>query len=326
LNNPNSASENLTINQQIESTEKQAIEAQKEIEKIVEKRDKLNQQCKQLRQEIHALKTERDAINEKVHTLKTQRDETRTTVRPVIEEIKVAREKIAELRKKTPKRRQSDLQKELNDIEWKIQTTSLDLKEEKRLIEDVKQLEIQLSAYKKIDAQYKRIAELQHGLKAVDSTGGKLHSELSELAQKSQELHQKMIEKIAEAKKTKEEADNLHNTFLLEREKARQLDEQKRRLAYEERNLQRLERQQRASERQERQAQRLQERQMWESQRKIEEEQRQQETETRKVAEKELKEKLGCEAREKLEKGKKLSWQEFQLLAGENEEEDEKET
>ena len=74
-------------------------------------------------------------------------------------------------------------------------------------MENVKQLETQLSAYKKIDKQTKKIAELQQGLNAVDETGEKLHTELSALAQKSQELHQKMLAKIDEAKKTKEEAD-----------------------------------------------------------------------------------------------------------------------
>ena len=55
-------------------------------------------------------------------------------------------------KKKLPRERQQDLQEELEAIEWKIQTTSLDLQEEKGLIENVKQLEILLSSYKKIDS------------------------------------------------------------------------------------------------------------------------------------------------------------------------------
>ncbi len=308
-------SDSTTLKEQFEALEKQAQKTQDEIQRLVEKRDKLNLQFKQLREETRQLKTERDNINEKVHALKAQRDEARVTIQPVIDEIKAAREKITELKKKTPKRSQRDLQQEFDEIEWKIQTTSLDLKEEKLLIENVKHLEIQLNAYKKIDQQLKRIHELQHGLKAVDETGEKLHTELSTLAQQSQDLHQKMIAKIEEAKTVKEEADAPHNTFLLEREKARQVDEQRRRLEYEERQLRRAEYQ----ERQTRIAQHLQEQAQRELQRNAEESLRQKDAEARKTAEKELKEKLGSKAREKLQRGEQLSWDEFQLLADEEE-------
>lgn len=292
-----------TINQQIITLEKQLNETYKETEKLVEKRDKLNTQFKQLREETRQLKTERDNINEKVHELKAERDETRTTIHPVIEEIKLAREKITELKKKTPKRSQKDLQQELDDIEWKIQTTSLDLTEEKQLIETVKQLETQLSTYKKIDRQLKKINELQHGLKAVDETGDKLHTELSALAEKSQDLHQKMITKIEEAKKIKQEADTTHNNYLLTREKTRQLEEQLRKLEDEKRRIHQSERQ------------------LQETQRQTQETKRKQETAEKETTEKTLKEQLSIKAKEKLERGEELSWDEFQLLAGEDESE-----
>jgi uncharacterized coiled-coil DUF342 family protein len=277
------------INQQLESLERQAAEAHVETRQLIEKRDKLNEQFKQLRQETRQLKAERDNTNEKVHALKAQRDETRTTIHTVIEEIKAARERIAELKKKTPKRSHSSLQKELGDIEWRIQTTSLDLQEEKRLIENVKQIETQLGAYRKIEAEAKKIADLQQGLRALDETGEKLHTELSTLAQKSQEIHQKMLSKIDEAKKIKEEADTLHQVYLKAREKAKPLDGERRRLA--------------------------------EEKRKLQESQRQQDTAARKTAEKALKERLEAQAREKLQRGEKLSWDEFQLLADEDESE-----
>lgn len=285
-----------TLNQQLDSLDKQADEARAETRKLIEKRDRLNEQFKQLRQETRELKAERDTINEKVHALKSQRDETRTTIHEIIDEIKAAREKIAELKKKTPKRSHGDLKKELEDIEWKIQTTSLDLKEERELIENVKQLETQLSAYKKIEQQLKKIADLEQGLRKLDETGDKLHSELSALAQKSQETHQKMLAKIDEAKKIKTEADSLHQTYLQARENAKQLNEERRKLAEQKRKLQ-------------------------ESQNQLYEAQRRQDDAARKTVEQALKEKLESEAREKLQRGEKLSWDEFQLLA-----EDESET
>jgi len=289
LTEPQKASDIAAISQQLDLLDKQAIEIHAEIRRLIEKRDKLNEQFKILRQETRKLKAERDSINKKVHALKSQRDETRTTIHTIIEEIKAAREKISELKKKTPKRSHSDLKKELEDIEWRIQTTSLDLQEEKKLIENVKDLETQLSAYRKIEHQAKRIADLQQGLKALDEAGEKLHTELSALSQKSQETHEKMVAKIDEAKKIKEEADALHYAYLQGREKTNPLNQERRKLV--------------------------------EQKRKLQESQRQQDTTARKTAEKALKEKLESQAREKLQRGEKLSWEEFQLLAEEDESE-----
>jgi uncharacterized coiled-coil DUF342 family protein len=285
-----------TLSQQLDSLDKQADQAKAKTLKLIEKRDKLNEQFRQLRMETRELKAERDTINEKVHALKSQRDESRTTIHEVIEEIKAAREKIAELKKKTPKRSHTDLKKELGDIEWRIQTTSLDLTEEKKLIENVKQLETHLSAYRKIEKQAKRISDLQQGLKTLDETGDKLHTELSALAQKSQETHQKMLAKIDEAKRIKTEADSLHQTYLQARENAKQLNEERRKLAEQKRKLQ-------------------------ESQNQLYDSQRRQDDAARKTVEQALKEKLESEAREKLQRGEKLSWGEFQLLAEDDESE-----
>jgi uncharacterized coiled-coil DUF342 family protein len=290
------SSDIATLIQQLDSLDKQVDEAIVETRKLIEKRDKLNEQVKQLRQETRELKAERDTINEKVHVLKSQRDETRTTVHEVIDEIKVSREKIAELKKRTPKRSHSDLKKELDDIEWKIQTTSLDKEEEKALIENVKQLEIQLIGYKKIEKQLKKIADLEQGLRNLDETADKLHVELSALAQKSQETHQKMLAKIEEAQKIKAEADSLHCAYVQIKEKIKPINEERRKLNEQKRHALEFQRQLQAS-------------------------QRQQDEDSRKTAEQSLKVKLESAAREKLQRGEKLSWNEFQLLAEDNESE-----
>ena len=122
------------------------------------------------------------------------------------------------------------------------------------------------------------------------------YSELSALAQKSQDTHQKMLAKIDEAKKIKTEADTLHQAYLQAREKIKPLEEERRKLME-------------------------QRRQLYESQRQLHESQRQQDEASRKTAEQALKERLESEAREKLQRGEKLSWDEFQLLAEDDESE-----
>ena len=299
------------INQQIDKIKQQINEANTQIKKYIEKRNQLHEKVKKSREEINQLKTERDGLNDKVKLLKEQRDLIRAKATPIMEEVKALDEKIAELKKKVPRINQRELREELDAIEWKIQTTSLDLKEEKRLVDEVKQLEIQLSGYKKIDARYQKIKELISQRKTFDTQADVYHKELTDLAKKSQELHATMMEKLDAMKKDKTEADSLHQAFIKTKEQNNLLYEQIGQLIGQTTGL-------RNSIREQYQAKRKEE----EDKRKEEEAKRKEEQERKEVNEKAIKEKIGSEAREKLQRGEKVSWDEFQLMLGDEEDYD----
>jgi uncharacterized coiled-coil DUF342 family protein len=109
------------------------------------------------------------------------------------------------------------------------------------------------------------------------------HEELTENAQKSQQIHAKMLEKIEDSKKFKTEADSLHKLFLQTREEARPIREEFLEISNQIRTL------------------------SMEIQRE--------ENDKKKKSEGALREKLEKQAREKLKRGEKLTWEEFQLLA-----------
>ena len=134
------------------------------------------------------------------------------------DDIKTAREKIAEVKKTLPRESQRELQEEHDAIEWKISTTSLDLQEEKGLIENVKQLEILLSGYKKIDAQNKKIKAFLAQRKGLDEQADVFHKEVTDLAAKSQEIHSKMIEKVNAMKISRAQADSQHQLYVKTKE------------------------------------------------------------------------------------------------------------
>jgi len=272
-----------TLNKQIVKLREQISKTNAETKKCVEKRNRLNDQLKKQHQEIHELKNKRDNLNEKVKTLKQQRDEAQTKIRAIIEEIKTHRQKIIELKKKTPKRSYQNLQRELTSIEWKIQTTPLDLQEEKKLIENVKKLETQLNIYKKIEQQNKRIAELRKELETLETNADTSHQELTVAAQKSQEIHANMLAKISESENIKRDADRLHSAYIQAKEQVKPLHQEMKEIT--------------------------------EKKKKLQDAIREESEKQRKNAEKALKEKLEAQARDKLQRGEKLSWDEFQLLA-----------
>ncbi len=94
----------------------------------------------------------------------------------------------------------------------------IDLQEEKRLVGEVKELEIQLKGYKKIDKKNQKIKELIAQRKTIDAQADVFHQELTDLAKKSQELHATMIEKVNAVKKDRAEADSLHQAFVKAKE------------------------------------------------------------------------------------------------------------
>jgi len=298
-------SQKQEINQQIQKLREEANTANVQIKDYIERRNQLNEEVKKAREEIAGLKAERDGINEKVKLLKCQRDAIRAQSDPIDDEIRAIREKIAVLKKNLPRESQRELQEEHDAIEWKISTTSLDLQEEKILIDNVKQLEILLSGYKKIDAQNNKIKQLLTKRKTFDAQADVLHKELTDLAAKSQEIHSRMIEKVNAMKVSRAQADSQHQLYVKTKEEVLspiyekigqligQLNNIKASIAKEARD---------------------------EAQTRIKA--RNAAEQANKEKEQAIKEKLGAEARNKLQKGEKLSWDEFQLVMGDESKED----
>ena len=301
------------INLQIDKIKKQIGEANNQIKKYVEKRNQLHEQVRKSRDEINQMKIERDALNEKVKLLKEQRNLIRIKATPIMEEVKAIDEKIAELKKTVPHVNHRALQEELDAIEWKISTTSFDLKEEKRLVGEVKELEIQLKGFKKIDKKHQKIKELISQRKIFDAQADVFHKELTDLAQKSQELHTKMIEKVNALKKDKAEADSLHQAFVKAKEQNTLWYEQIKQLIDQNRGLRVTVREYDLAKRKEEDAKR-----------KVEQEKWKEAQAQRVIKEKEIKEKIGSEAREKLQRGEKVNWDEFQFMLGDEEEDESK--
>jgi uncharacterized coiled-coil DUF342 family protein len=259
------------------------------------------------------MKIERDTLNEKVKLLKEQRDLVRIKATPIMEEVKAIDEKIAELKKTVPHVNQRALQEDLDALEWKISTTSVDLQEEKRLVGEVKELEIQLKGYKKIDKKHQKIKELISQRKVFDVQADVFHKELTDLAQKSQELHTKMIEKVNALKKDKAEADSLHQSFVKAKEQNALWYEQIKQLIDQNRGLRVTVREYDLAKRKEEDAKRQVEQAKWKDVQA-----------QRAIKEKEIKEKIGSEAREKLQRGEKVNWDEFQFMLGDEEEDESK--
>ena len=254
-----------------------------EAEEATKKRDKLNGKFQTIRAEISGLKVKRDELNQKVQELKQKRAETKAKISEKVEQLKKLRQGAKTLEKKKPRRSQQDLQKEFADTEWKIQTSSLNLQEEKELVERVRRAEVQLNIYRKLEESDKKELELRIEVKALDVEGKTCHERLTQIAQSSQETHEKMLHKIEESRRIKAEADSYHQEFIRVLEKIKAIRQKIDAIAGQVRQ--------------------------------IKAEMHEKEVKEKKLNEDSLRSKLGQQAAEKLKRGEKLTWEEFQLLS-----------
>jgi uncharacterized coiled-coil DUF342 family protein len=253
-----------------------------EAQRWMEKRDQIRQQVKELRLEIANLKQQRDGINQKVKDLKIIRDQLVLERKEKLDKVVVYKQKIASL-KQNPSKLIQTIQKEIDSLDWKIQTSSLTVTQEKRLGERIAELEKQLVSYKQAQAMWNEIKTLQQQLRTLRTQEKEYHQQISQHAEQSRQVHQTMNEKGANIPKLKTEADEAHKKYIENIKQMQKLYQQSLPLIAQVRGLV--------------------------IQVKSEE------TKKKTKRQMELLQELEKSALEKMKSGKKLTWEEFKILA-----------
>ncbi|RJS76570.1 hypothetical protein CW712_01520 [Candidatus Bathyarchaeota archaeon] len=192
-----------------------------EARKWAEKRDRFHEEIRRNMLEAKSLKAKRDELNAEIQYLKALRDEQQKTRREKLERMKQLKQKIRELRAEKSERTFRFLENDLQKVEWKIQTETLTLDEERKLVERAKFLETQLKAYREIERIKKEIESLKQETAELKTEILEKHRRIQELAQESQRFHEKMITKLEKTKELKSEADKMHGEYVKHKEKAK---------------------------------------------------------------------------------------------------------
>jgi uncharacterized coiled-coil DUF342 family protein len=179
-----------------------------------EKRNGLHEEVKKMRWEAKSLKERRDGLNGEVQRLKALREETWRAYRGKIDRLKSLRQRIREAAANRPSRSSQSIEGEIERIEWKIQTESPSLAEERRLVERVKTLESQLEVYREIEGIEDEMAKLENEAKTLKDQIANHRDRVSEIAKQSQEFHEKMVGRLERARKLKAEADEMHGKYI----------------------------------------------------------------------------------------------------------------
>ncbi len=206
------------LDQQVVDSRSQRNELNKEAKKLVEARNEFNEKFKKLRDEIQALKGKRDELNAQVRSMKAKRDEAREAVSKNRAQIKSLTEKANALDSMAPGSYEATV-KEMEKIEWRIQTNPLSQREENKLIGQVKELEGQLNVLKRKKEIEGKIAKLRNESRSIELQANIIHKRLTELAEESEVYHKKMMEFVDSATELKRKADEAHQSYINTRTK-----------------------------------------------------------------------------------------------------------
>jgi uncharacterized coiled-coil DUF342 family protein len=201
---------------QIEDNISQLIESKGTLEKNTKKwlteRNRLNDLFQKLKQEIALLKEKRDKINQKVQGLKEKREELKKILfenRDIIDKIFNL---LRELKIKIPHGAHR-LTKERDEIDWKIQTTSLSIQKEKELLERIKEIETILVEFDHSNKLKQELHERKKEIESLKNQMDHLRNQQMELSNESDTIQDEITKLYDKAKKFREESNEAHKKY-----------------------------------------------------------------------------------------------------------------
>lgn len=231
----------------------------KDVMQLTSERDKLNEKASELikanKENIQSLKNLyekarearklRDDKNKIVIGLKEKKNSNELEfkkTKTVLDELEAKLDEIKRSRKDFDFKQYEALKKRIEGMEWKLQTEALNARQEKELSQEIKKLEKQVPKAQVIEQLLEEIRKAKHEFHAKKASLEKIrqemhgharesdrfHEELLKLYKKADSLKEKLGQNIDEIQEVRGEADEKHGTLKTIRKEHMQAMKQKR--------------------------------------------------------------------------------------------------
>jgi uncharacterized coiled-coil DUF342 family protein len=204
-----------------------------EIEKLKDERDSFNKETqglikqskettsrvKRLRAELRDQKELRDAENAKVKEFKDKRDAINAQIRERIKNINRIQDEIRSLKGDlgVPFR---EAKKQLERLEWKVQTEVMTVKQEEKIVRRIEELEESTKSVKEFMGKRKELEKIKKELDELRKEAQAFHEVMLEHTRKSEYYHQKMLEIYKVLKSTEPEFREISDKITEAKQKA----------------------------------------------------------------------------------------------------------
>ncbi len=159
------------------------------------KRDLINE-IRTLNEAANKYRYSRDELNEGVRQFKIEREKSNEVLKSRMDEYK-------KLQETAPKGDFRIIQKEVNALEWKLQTSVLEIKKEDEIVGRIKKLKAELKGYE-------NLIEFSKEMDKHRKTSRKAHESILKLSEESQQYHQQFLAEVTKIKEIEAKIDELN--------------------------------------------------------------------------------------------------------------------
>jgi len=196
------------------------IQAREELEALRHDRDQMreykrirddhNKEVKALIESVKAEREERDRINQEINEAKEKRMAIHAQLKSVYDEIRDLRSNLVG----SPSNDQRKMIKRVEELEWRQQTEQLTRDEEVSIVEEIARIEAQLVKIGQEKEKQDRISELRRLARKLKDEASEAHEKVLSLSEKSQVHHQEVVRIRPQLEEYKKAADTAHKNFV----------------------------------------------------------------------------------------------------------------
>ena len=184
--------------------------------KFARERNALNGKTREFVEEAQKNKELRDQANKDVQAQKEERNTLNEQANVLFEEIEVFKKEHGSLKNRGIK----ELQKQIENMEFRQQTEVFSVDKERELIEKIKALRTEIRDQEAELEQNKEMRTKLTDARELRRQASEVHARVTELAELAQRHHDLMVENYRSADKSREAADDAHKQFVEAQEAA----------------------------------------------------------------------------------------------------------
>lgn len=177
------------------------------------KLDQINTQIKELYEKSKELKEIRDKANDEVKRYKDLREEINTGVKDQIEEIRVLKQKRADMLSefKSMKISKNYLAQKIEQLENTLQTKPMSMDQEKEIVRDIESHRKLYEKANELEELNNTIKSMSDGISVLVNHSSDEHKKVLENAKISAETHQDLLKTYAKINELKSKASELYD-------------------------------------------------------------------------------------------------------------------
>ena len=196
------------------------IQARDELEVLRRDRDKMreyktirddhNKEVRGLIESVKAEREARDRINKDISEAKERRTAIHAQLKSVYDEIRELRSNLVG----SPSTDQRRMMRRVEELEWRQQTDQLTRDEELAIVEEIAKIEAKLVKIGQEKEKQDRISELRRLARKLKEEASDAHEKVIELSEQSQIHHQEVVRIRPQLEEYKKSADTAHKNFV----------------------------------------------------------------------------------------------------------------